>query len=79
MRIAARLAMGDKDSRSREPVVPTVDPKEKAKADQKKAKRRELGGDADRGLDTGEYEPYDEPNRRESKREPERREPDSGT
>ena len=68
MRIAARLAMmRDKDSRSREPVVPTVDPKEKAKADQKKAKRRELGGDADRGLDTGEFEPYEE-----------KREPDSG-
>ena len=51
--------MSDKESPSREPVVPTVDPKEKAKADQKKAKRRELGGDADRGLDTGEFEPYD--------------------
>ncbi len=51
--------MRDNDSRSREPVVPSVDPKEKAKSDQKKAKRRELGGDADRGLDTGEYEPYE--------------------
>jgi hypothetical protein len=59
--------MSDKHSRSREPVVPTVDPKEKTKADQKKAKRRELGGDADRGLDTGEFEPYEE-----------RKEPDSG-
>lgn len=59
--------MSDKESR-REPVVPTVDPKEKAKADQKKAKRRELGGDADRGLDTGEYEPYDD-----------KKAPDSGT
>ncbi len=47
-------------SRSREPAVPSVDPKEKAKADQKKAKARELGGDADRGLDTGEYELLDE-------------------
>jgi hypothetical protein len=56
--------MTDKHSRSREPVVPTVDPNEKTKADQKKAKRRELGGDADRGLDTGEFEPY------EDKREP---------
>jgi hypothetical protein len=60
MRIAARPDMRDNDSRSREPVVPSVDPKEKAKADQKKAKRRELGGDADRGLDTGEFEPYEE-------------------
>jgi hypothetical protein len=60
--------MSDKHPRSREPVVPTVDPKEKAKADQKKAKRRELGGDADLGLDTGEFEPYEE-----------KREPDSGT
>jgi len=70
MRIAAPLGMmmSDKESRSREPVVPTVDPKEKAKADQKKAKRRELGGDADRGLDTGEYEPYDD-----------KQAPDSGT
>ena len=70
MRIAAPLdmMMSDKESRSREPVVPTVDPKEKAKADQKKAKRRELGGDADRGLDTGEYEPYDD-----------KQAPDSGT
>ena len=49
---------GEHSKRSREPVVPSVDPKEKAKADQKKAKRRELGGDADRGLDTGEFEPY---------------------
>lgn len=60
MRIAAPLDMRDKESPSREPVVPTVDPKEKAKADQKKAKRRELGGDADRGLDTGEFEPFDD-------------------
>jgi hypothetical protein len=60
--------MTDKESRSREPVVPTVDPKEKTKADQKKAKRRELGGDADRGLDTGEYEPFDD-----------KQAPDSGT
>ncbi|HTA73488.1 MAG TPA: hypothetical protein VK733_04400 [Gemmatimonadaceae bacterium] len=69
MRIAARSGMmTDKESRSREPVVPTVDPKEKTKADQKKAKRRELGGDADRGLDTGEFEPFDD-----------KRAPDSGT
>jgi hypothetical protein len=69
MRIAARSGMmTDKESRSREPVVPTVDPKEKTKADQKKAKRRELGGDADRGLDTGEFEPFDH-----------KRAPDSGT
>jgi hypothetical protein len=59
MRIAARVDMRDNDSRSREPVVPSVDPKEKAKSDQKKAKRRELGGDADRGLDTGEYEQFE--------------------
>jgi len=52
--------MSDNESRSREPVVPTVDPNEKTKADQKKAKRRELGGDADRGLDTGEFEPFDD-------------------
>jgi hypothetical protein len=69
MRIAARSGMmTDKESRSREPVVPTVDPKEKTKADQKKAKRRELGGDADRGLDTGEFEPFDD-----------KQAPDSGT
>jgi hypothetical protein len=69
MRIAARSGMmTDKESRSREPVVPTVDPKEKTKADQKRAKRRELGGDADRGLDTGEFEPFED-----------KREPDSGT
>jgi len=68
MRIAPPLGMRDNESRSREPVVPTVDPKEKAKADQKKAKRRELGGDADRGLDTGEFEPFDD-----------RRAPDSNT
>jgi hypothetical protein len=69
MRFAARSGMmTDKESRSREPVVPTVDPKEKTKADQKKAKRRELGGDADRGLDTGEFEPFDD-----------KRVPDSGT
>jgi hypothetical protein len=67
MRIAARLGMRDNESRSREPAVPSVDPKEKAKADQKKAKRRELGGDADRGLDTGEFEPFDE-----EKKKPER-------
>jgi hypothetical protein len=68
MRIAARaVMMRDNEPRSREPTVPSVDPKEKAKADQKKAKRRELGGDADRGLDTGEFEPFDE-----------RRKPDSG-
>jgi len=60
--------MTDKESRSREPVVPTVDPKEKTKADQKKAKRRELGGDADRGLDTGEFAPFDD-----------KQAPDSGT
>jgi hypothetical protein len=60
MRIAARLGMRDNEPRSREPAVPSVDPKEKAKADQKKAKRREQGGDADRGLDTGEFEPFDE-------------------
>jgi hypothetical protein len=58
--------MRDNESRSREPVVPSVDPKEKAKADQKKAKRRELGGDADRGLDTGEYEPYSTEKKSES-------------
>jgi hypothetical protein len=64
MRIAARRGVSDKHPRSREPVVPTVDPKEKAIADQKKAKRREIGGDADRGLDTGEFASYEE------KREP---------
>jgi hypothetical protein len=55
MRIAAAFGMM-RDKEAREP----VDPNEKAKADQKKAKRRELGGDADRGLDTGEYEPFDD-------------------
>jgi hypothetical protein len=71
MRIAARPdMMHDSDSRSREPVVPSVDPKEKAKADQKKAKRRELGGDADRGLDTGEFEPYEKGDRDEKERKP---------
>jgi hypothetical protein len=59
MRIAAAFGMM-RDKEAREPVVPAVDPNEKAKADQKKAKRRELGGDADRGLDTGEYEPFDD-------------------
>jgi hypothetical protein len=42
------------------PPIASTDPREKQKSDQKKAKARELGGDADRGLDTGEYEPFDE-------------------